>query len=812
MLPFPQTSRVRARAVLATLFALFAGLCVWFAGVSPVQMPATVELDPCYQQALAHAWTEGMRFGREVIYTNGPFSYFLASPYDADLYSSKLWLWEILLRGGTTLWWFLRVARRGTPLDVAVLGAAMTLLPQTGDAWMFVLALFATDLALDDDAHESARPRAAIDVVAQALLATLVLVKVTSMTAAIACAGVVALQRGAARGWRGALRWSTSFAIVLLLVWLSIGQRAVDLPAYLLTSLELASGFDAAMSLEAQPIELAFGWISISIVAALAWIHARAPRAPRSVETTTGPRLGFDGRRARAMAVLVCAALLFKAGFTRADHVWTFFCVVVALPYFQLDPASAPSRWKLAALRSAGAVALATLAVSGSTSGCPPASVLHVAARQRIDEAWTWFTHSDHDRAQWERRRSVLARRVALPRIRSIVGDAEIACFDNGHGLLFLNDLNWRPQPVMQAYTVFTPRSARRNAAFFASDLAPRFVLLDGSRVDGRLPCSEDPLSLQALLAHYSPRAQERGVVLLERRAPTPLAPQAPRSIERQGSVAFGEPLVIPKTSYPLVLRARVAPTWLGRLRGLVYQRAKLDVEAVFAAREPLRQRIAPFALECGVVVRPWLPTRDSWIQVASGQRGDRLRALKFHTDRAWAFDARIEYELERAFDLEWPAADPARSREFVLSYAGQLPQSFECEREPEVAAWEKMESVMLAPTPCALVFAAPAGRARLRCRLSVPPWLSGHGTFRGIQVRVRAGSDGDLGTLRREFLAPIEAGGVSPVLELEVESDLAQPGLLRLEFQPAPDCEPATAKVGIGALSFEPLPNSSQR
>lgn len=799
---FTQTPRASARAVLVTLLALAAGLCVWLSGVSPVQMPATVELDPCYQQALARAWNEGMRFGREVIYTNGPFSYFLASPYDADLYGAKLWLWEVLLRGGTTLWWFLRVARRGTALDVAVLGAAMALLPQTGDAWMFVLALFATDLALDDDAARSRQPRVATDFIAQALFALLVLVKVTSMTTAIACVGIVGLQRGASHGWRRALRWLASFAIVLLLTWLSIGQRAVDLPAYVITSLELASGFDAAMSLEAKPIELAFGWISISIVAALALVHARARR---STEPVSRPKFGFDGRRARSLAVLVCAALLYKAGFTRADHVWTFFCVAFALPYFLLDPTIAAPRWRLAALRTAGAALLFVLAVTGSSSGCPPASVLHVAARQRIDEAWTWFRRPGVDRAEWERRRSVLARRFALPRIRSIVDDAEIACFDNGHGLLFLNDLRWRPQPVMQAYTVFTPRSARRNAGFFESNSAPRFVLFDGSRVDGRLPGSEDPLALQALLAHYALRTQERGVLLLERRARNV---STPRTIERRGTVVFGEPLVIPKTSHPLVLRARVAPSWRGRLRGLVYQRAKLEVEVVFGANEPVRQRIAPFALECGIVVRPWLPTRESWIQVAGGHSAQRSRALKFHADPAWAFDGPIEYELERADDLESPAATIAQMRELVLSLAGQLPQSFDFEGEPEPAAWPGMEGVVLAPVPASLVFDAPSGRARLRCRLSVPPWLAGYATFRGIQVRVRAGKDGDYRVLRRELLAPIETGSASPVIDLEVESDLAEPGFVRLEFQPAPECDPATAKVGIRALSFEPLPN----
>lgn len=84
---------------LRSCVILALGLACWLSRMPPAVDSATLILDPCYQQALGVALKEGLRFGREIVFTSGPLAYFTYPPYDPDLYGIKLWLWDVLLGG-----------------------------------------------------------------------------------------------------------------------------------------------------------------------------------------------------------------------------------------------------------------------------------------------------------------------------------------------------------------------------------------------------------------------------------------------------------------------------------------------------------------------------------------------------------------------------------------------------------------------------------------------------------------------------------------------------------------------------------------
>src|SRR5688572_15116397 len=97
-------------ARLVTLLGL--SLLCLLSRISPPKDSATVELDPTYLQVLGTALKEGLRFGREIVFTSGPLAYFSWSPFDPQLYAAKLWLWELLFGACVALLLFLRLARR----------------------------------------------------------------------------------------------------------------------------------------------------------------------------------------------------------------------------------------------------------------------------------------------------------------------------------------------------------------------------------------------------------------------------------------------------------------------------------------------------------------------------------------------------------------------------------------------------------------------------------------------------------------------------------------------------------------------------
>jgi hypothetical protein len=135
-------------------------------------------------------------------------------------------------------------------------------------------------------------------------------------------------------------------------------------------------------------------------------------------------------------------------------------------------------------------------------------------------------------RAMRDRERDELARKYALPRTKAAVGDATIDVFGAEQGFAFLNDLNWHPRPVFQAYSVFTDSLSRDNARFLESANA-RFAFRSGA-IDGRL---RDVEAIRARCTHAA-RLQavlgERGCVLFERRADAPRRDERPIVLERE--------------------------------------------------------------------------------------------------------------------------------------------------------------------------------------------------------------------------------------------------------------------------------------
>src|SRR5262249_55861946 len=73
--------------------------------------------------------------------------------------------------------------------------------------------------------------------------------------------------------------------------------------------------------------------------------------------------------------------------------------------------------------------------------------------------------------------RARLAGAYALPRIKACVRDAPVDLISYEQGLVFLNQFHWRPRPVFQSYTAYTPYLLSANARFFQGPKAPAYLI-----------------------------------------------------------------------------------------------------------------------------------------------------------------------------------------------------------------------------------------------------------------------------------------------------------------------------------------------
>src|SRR5262249_34455668 len=116
--------------------------------------------------------------------------------------------------------------------------------------------------------------------------------------------------------------------------------------------------------------------------------------------------------------------------------------------------------------------------------------------------------------SRFDARFEELARAYSLPRIKACVGAATVDMISYEQGLVFINQMNWRPRPVFQSYYACTPWLIAANAQFFQGPRAPEYLIFKFQTIDRRMPTLEDSGALVQVFHHYQPVLVEKGCLL----------------------------------------------------------------------------------------------------------------------------------------------------------------------------------------------------------------------------------------------------------------------------------------------------------
>lgn len=602
-------------------------------------------LDASAVAALTRAIADGARFGPELCFNYGPLAPLAVRTWDGRIFGA-FFAGELVLKAAIVV----GVCRlvRGTGRTAGTWAGwllALTVFWIGAADWqaLFFLATVAAGWVV---AGERRLDRW-LTVPALGLLAVLALVKGTLLVLATvaACTGALACARR--RGnWRAAAWRVGGFGLALLGVWVAIGQRAADLPAFVRGTLDIAAGYARGMSQPpGDPGVLRLGL----------WTFAAA-----GLQVMV---LAWTGRRDRGawpLAALLGAALFlaWRQGFTRADgHVWLFFvyAVLAAGSAAAFFPAASP-RLAAGVQGTACAVVLALAATGITRAGMDPAGTLWRAVRHRPNP----LPILADPRGEANRARAELARSrklYALPRIRAAVGQGTVDVFGFEQGMAMANGLRYTPAPVPQGYQANTPYTQTINQDFYRGPRAPEFVVFKLQPIDGHLPTAENAGVLATLALDYAPVLFENGYLLLRRAAPPPPAGVHPLPLGRtlaEGELDLGETMSVPPVGPEEMVWCEL---WLreslrGRLRAGVYQQQPVQAEVIFDGRaRPSRYRLVPGMVATGFLLSPAVDSERTLVDLQAGRPVPLVAALRLVHGAddpwlAWQFRPRWGYRL----------------------------------------------------------------------------------------------------------------------------------------------------------------------
>lgn len=464
----------------------------WFLGAviattaAPLWVPLpAVGLDPSWQAAMHMAARQGVDFGSGIDFTYGPLG-FLAVPslyYSSTAALAVVFTFAVRIAACVV---FLRSARSSAGIWFAIpctyLAARALRFVDLSQA-IPVLVLLGCLVVMGREGRDQP---AWFAPAAGAFSGFLLLVKFNGGLVVVAIFGLAVLFGGDSK-LRSVAVFLGSFFGSVVLWWLVTGNSVGDLPAWVSASLQIASGFSTAMGIEAER-ELDFVLVGplVLLVALALWFHVK-----------TWPF------RARLGAGAMLAVLLFgglKHGFVRHDeHALSFFGVVPGL-VLGLGLSSAPRR-AVAGFLVAMAVFVAVNPFSASDKFDPRPSVRStmglatdmVSGQRRGDRI---MAGREAQRVSYALESETLA----------ALGDRSVHVSPWETSVVWAYpELEWRPLPIFQAYSVYTASLDRRNAEALSSPDGPERILNETSRaIDGRNPDFESPEAVKAMLCNYA--------------------------------------------------------------------------------------------------------------------------------------------------------------------------------------------------------------------------------------------------------------------------------------------------------------------
>jgi len=628
-------------------------------------------LDNSWMQALHLAFEQHWQFGRDIVFTYGPWG-FLCGGYSPPTFVISVIVWAML----TLVFWGAgwRLARHlsGRPLVswfwlmgfIAVTGMSVE---QSIDlrltAWSVLL--LSLHFFVED------RP---ITPIQAGLVVSFGLLSLTKFTGLVEAAIVVAIiatdnvLRQKRFPWLALL-----FVASILFFWAAAGQRLDSMGPFLCNSWRITSGYTEALSLDecGEMLDvicfLSAAGLFIALTGYVAWKRHRY----FGILPLTG--LG-------AMLFLT-----FKEGYVLYDESHT---VRAVLMFLAIALAGVPAMWPVLHREKSWMGKAGLFSLAGILAfSCVTFTILHPHEKLTAEGARTFgikrllapitvLCHPESLQKEYEVYSQKIRNEFPMP---PLAGSADV--YPWNQAALLAHGRSYRPRPVFQSYSAYTPELAELNAAFLRSSRAASNILFEVQAVDDRFASLDDGRSWPELLTRYDIIDIGGPFIILKRAA-------RPREFQLKPigdlPVHFGEPVMLPATNHgPVWAELEISPSVLGSMASLFYKPPMLQIAVSLRVGHRPPFRLVPGMARSGFLLSPLIQNNGTFVRLASADAGRSLDGLEV---TSLTISAATQSGSTRCYQ------SPMRLRLYQLEYirqdlkelpAGAAPQSIPPSNNP---------------------------------------------------------------------------------------------------------------------------------
>lgn len=527
------------------LFVVLSVLVPW----SP-KMPAPT-LDSSWAVGLNQAVVQGLAFGKEIIFTLGPYSFLYTKTYHPELDSLMLggslylalsyWLCLLMLlkdvRGPWALvfgfFLFIMVYARDSlffsyPLLVGLV-CFKNLSPPKADKYFYAweIALFI--------------PFGLIALIKGSFL---VLCSVISI---LCCVFFIIYKRKIA-----ALITLIVPIISLMCFWVGIGQSITNLPLYLSTMFTLVTDFTEAMSVEGNSDEPFFYCLNMIFLLGIILAQKQISGIKKVFLLTMflvflfmSLKAGFARHYGHALipaTSIMLATLLLPLLFNSRLLIYLFCCSVSTWYFINSHYISLSIRTNF---------------------------------QSNLSSTWHGFSnrmlHRDSLKQDFLLTMDFLKKQADFP-VQS--GTTDIYSYNQSY--LIASTAQWAPRPIFQSYSVFNRNLAEKNQQHLQGSTQPDNIIFKIEPIDERVPALEDGPSWPLLLTKYHPFDLKNDFLYL-RKKNTHENSNILEHITTEKH-RLGETVALPLANQPIYTEIEIKPTLLGHIATFLFKPSQLQI------------------------------------------------------------------------------------------------------------------------------------------------------------------------------------------------------------------------------------------
>lgn len=443
---------------------------------------------------------------------------------------------------------------------------------------------------------------------------------------------VLFYQRERRNYWLMPVIGGVSFAVL----WKASGQQFQYVLPWLRSSWEIVNGYTEAMASPGPMWQVGLGLGSLIGAVGLAlWIYPAA-----------------------AVPVGLTGFLIFKHAFVRQDaHAAPFHFKMAAVSLLLWALALEVTKKE----RAAKGFAVAMLAL-GFAVGAPLFPYINENLHDRLTLRYPryfipgYWNFGEFAAARAEQRKGEMSPSVLDSGSRAAIGNATVDVFPNQIDVVGASELWWRPRPVFQSYSAYTPYLDGLNAASYR-ERGPAKVLVHWQPIDGRHMMFDDPLTWREALRQYEFEREaslggERWGLLLKRKDAPPDGFETVDS--REITTGWDEWVDVPRRgdreSELVTISASIEPSLQGKLMRQALRGAVVRIEVQYEDGMRAPFRVVRANLVSGPVISP-LPRNLEELRPLFSREWTRVpdvARMRLQTDSPQRFEAGLRIRFER--------------------------------------------------------------------------------------------------------------------------------------------------------------------